>query len=298
VRWRGGVHPGPAASNLTAVRGPALCLAAVVLLAACSHSPVPPPAPPAPAPTTTTPTTQPDYSTVVLGAVQGSTTLPPAGVTPGAATIDGTVTDDTGAAVGGATVLLQRIVGGSIGQAYVMSAADGTWTAQGIAGGLYRIRAWLAPDLADTTPDELFVGATQTETVDLTVTHYAGVQITSSVAPNPPIIDEPANIVVQVTGATVDANGYVESKGQSGLPVQLFGSGQWDVSGNPIQTTDADGEAEWQATCTALGPQPLSVLVATTQASVLALGACSPVPPTTTTSTTVVRSSTTTTLRQ
>jgi Carboxypeptidase regulatory-like domain len=265
----------------------ALHVAAGMVAVACSGSPKPTPAPVPPVvTTTTTPTTLVDYSSVTLAPISGSTTIPVPSLTPGGSTLNGTVVDDTGAAVPGASVDIQRIVDGAVVQGIVDTSANGTWVAEGIMGGLYRVRAWLAPSLAETAPQIVFLAAGATQTLNLTVNHFSGMTVTSSVAPDPPIIGDPANIVVLVTGATVGTDGIVRSAGQAGVQVELFGEGQWEVEGDTTAVTDSDGYVEWQATCEVLGDQQLSVLVNGTQATALNLGDCSPVPTTTTTSTT------------
>jgi hypothetical protein len=258
-------------------------VAVALAVAACTGGHVAPPPTTAPPPATTTiPPTTVDYTAISLAPIAGSTTIPTIAVTPGQATLGGSVVDDTGAAVPGATVDLQRIVGSSVAESTVSTGSLGNWTAHGIAGGVYRVRAWRAPDLSETVPQVVFLGATQTLTVNLTVSHFTGLTVQSSVAPDPPIIGQPATIAVLVSGATVGNDGVVRAQGQGGVAVQLFGSGSWAISGDPSGVTSSGGYVTWQATCTALGPQPLQVLVDNNQTFPLSLPDCAPVPTTTT----------------
>ncbi|GAC1533638.1 MAG: hypothetical protein NVS3B12_13320 [Acidimicrobiales bacterium] len=261
----------------------ALSVAVMVVVAACTGGahrakPVAPLTP-----ETTMPiTTLADHSSDSLDGVSGRTTLTIA-LTPGQATLGGVVAGPDGQPVPGATVRLERVVGDQLAAANVGSAADGTWTAARIIGGLYRVRAWRAPDLAQTTPNIMFLGSKETQMLNLRLDRFTGVSVSSSLAPNPPIIDSPANLVVAVNAATVGPDGVVRGQGRSGVAVQLFGEGQWQISGSPGRTTNASGIASWQLTCVALGNQPLSVLVNGTDTFPLNLAPCSPVPPTTTT---------------
>jgi hypothetical protein len=286
---------GVARRRAVAVLGINLAVVAV----ACSGGSHPHPAPAPAVVATTTSTTLVDHSTDSLPSIAGETTVPAVAVTPGAASMTGTVLDDTGAAVPGATVGLQRIVGSQLAQTTVVAGPTGTWVAQGILGGLYRVRAWRPPDLAEPTPQVLFLADSGTQTLNLTVDHYTGISVAASVAPNPPIIGEPANIAVEVSGATVSSDGVVRSQGQPNVEVNLFGEGQWQVAGGTTELTSSSGLASWQATCESLGQQSLSVLVNGTQAFPLSLPSCYPVPTTTTststTSTTLGRGETTTT---
>ena len=266
---------------------PVLVLAA----AACSGGGAHPPAPaPVVATTSTTATTMPDDAIVVLGGVQGSTTVPPVGVTPGPVTVSGSVVDDTGAPVGAATVALERVVGSGVGSTDVTTAEDGSWRVQGILGGLYRIRAWRAPDLAQPTGTVVFLSAGgPNPSVALHVQHFTGTTVQTVVAPDPPIIGAPAELVVQVTSASVDGSGVVHQQPQPGALVSIIATGQWSVDGNPTQPTSAAGDVSWQATCEALGVQGLTVTIDAGAPVDLSVAACSPVP------TTTIPASTTTT---
>jgi len=252
-------------------------------VAACSgggHQP-PPPAP-VQATTSTTPTTAPDDASVVLGSVQGTTTVAPVGVTPGPVSVAGSVVDDTGAPVGAATVALQRVVAGGVGSTEVTTAEDGTWSVHGILGGLYRIRAWRTPDLAQPTGTLVFLSvAGPNPNVALHVQHFTGTTVQTAVAPDPPIIGVAADLVVQVTTASVDGNGVVHQQPQSGVLVAITATGQWSVDGDPEQPTSSSGDVSWQATCEALGDQGVTVTVDGGAPVDLTLPACSPVPTTT-----------------
>jgi hypothetical protein len=246
---------------------------------------------------TTTSTTVFDYSSVQIAAVPShpSVTIP---LGPGQATLNGTVTGPNGP-VADADVHVERIVDGISGSTDVPTKPDGTWTLPNLLGGEFRIRAWLAPTLALTTPSLLFLAATDTQTVNLNLSLYNGLQVSASIAPNPPIIDEPANVVVEVTSSVVGPDGVVRAAPAAGQLVQLFSSGLWTIGSNVPETTDANGLAGWGVTCTGFGSTPLSVVVNSADVVPLTLASCAPVPTTTTippTSTTS-RGGTTTTVR-
>ena len=264
-----------------------------VVIGACTAGHVKPTPPPNLAVTSTTTSTSLDYSTVVLAAVAGHRVVNvPIG--PGKANLNGTVSGPNGP-VGGAQVHIERVVDGNVGSADVTSQPDGTWSLPNILGGLYRIRAWRAPDLALTTPQVLFIAATDTKSVDLQMGSYGGTQVTAAIAPNPPIIGEPAALAVLVSADTVGPDGVVRSSPKTGFTVQLFGQGRWTVDGSLTQPADARGQARWTLTCQELGPQPLSVVLNSADVYPLNLPACAPVPTTTTTSTTVAPGGSTTT---
>jgi hypothetical protein len=254
----------------------ALTLTSVAVACSGGH-----PSPPIIVPATTTPPTYPDYSHNTLAAVAGQTTLTVA-LTPGTSNINGQVVDDTGAPVAGAIVHVERVVGSQVASTDIAAAADGTYSAQGIMGGLYRVRAWRIPDLALVNPQIFFLAAAQTYTANLQLQRFTGQQVSASIAPNPPIIDAPANIVVEAATDAVGTDGVVRGTGQPGVSVQLVGQGAWAISGSLTQITNGSGLVTWQATCTVLGPQALYVVLNNGSTFPLNLPACS-VPPTTTT---------------
>jgi len=236
--------------------------------------------PPAPVPvvTTTVPATVVDRSGDPLGTVPGRTTVT-IGITPGKATLNGTVAGPDGAPVPGADVHLERVVGDQQATADVTSQPDGTWSAPGVLGGLYRIRAWRVPDLAQTTPTIVFVLATETRTLALRLDRFGQVQVTSSVAPSPPVVGQPSQVVVEVTAATVGPDGVVRGQGRPGSVVELVAAGQWTIVGAVSQTTPASSIVAWRVTCDAVGAQGLSVLVNATDAFTLDVPACAPPAP-------------------
>jgi hypothetical protein len=259
-------------------RWPAAALA-LLAVAACSPTfqdtiPAPPPTR-ASAPTTTLP----DLSAVNLAAVAGQTTIAVA-MGPGGATLTGNVVGPTGP-VPGATVHVDRVVGDSSASTEVPTAADGTWTVAHVLGGRFRVRAWRAPDLALTSPQIIYMGATETRNLSLQLTQYQGVVVTPGIAPDPPIIGEPANLGVEVATETVDAKGVVRAQPLAAVQVALSGGGQWQVGGTNPATTTAEGTATWPVVCLVPGAQSLTAVVNTTQSVALSVTACS-FPPTTT----------------
>jgi hypothetical protein len=258
------------------------------------------------APTTSTDpsatTTTVDFSGVSLPSVRGSTTTTTVGLAGGRATLGGTVNGPDGPA-GGAVVRVERFVGDRVAASDVPVHLDGTWRAEGILGGRYRVRAWRVPDLAMPEPQIFFLQGTEKKALHLRLEEVGGFKAKASIAPDPPVVDRQAELRVLVTFTEVDANGVVRGQPQAGASATLVGSGRWQVDTvNPVRA-DASGVARWLLRCRDEGDQPLSVLVDTAQggASVaLELPACVFVRATTTTaappaSTTTSSTTTTTT---
>lgn len=270
-------------------------LAAFVVAAGCSDDPtakLPPPPTTVPLAPTTTAT---DSSGVALPGAPGRTTTTVA-IGPGAAALRGTVVVPEGA-VPGAIVRLERLVGDAVAAVELPTNPDGTWEAKDILGGRYRVRAWRAPDLAMTKPEVFFLEASEGRTLNLRLSRYEGLAVTSDIAPNPPEVNAPAGLVVLVTAREVDATGVVRANPVAGVRVELAGSG-WRLDSQNVTVTDSGGQARWQVRCRAEGQQTLSVVVNSQTPHSLDLPPCAPstAPPSTSTSTTV-RGSTTTTRR-
>lgn len=266
-------------------------LVALLLMSACSRNDtfsLPPP--PTTVPPTST-TASPDFSQTDLPRVPGrtTTTVP---LQPGMANIQGAVTGPDGP-VGGATVQLERLVGDGVGTAILTTQPDGTWTAAGILGGRYRVRAWLAPDLAQAKPSIFFLTSAEAKQLSLTVARYDGLAVASAVAPSPPQVGQAISLVVAVTNRSVDGSGVVRAAPVTRVSVELTGGPGWRLdSANPT-TTDGNGQARWVLRCQRTGPQALGVIVGGTNTFALDLPACDPAPPTTTSTTRASTTSTT-----
>ena len=244
-----------------ALAGAALGLAA--LAGACGSHGMGLIPPPKQAADLTSTTEQQDLTGVGLSGVSGRTTTT-VQVQGGAATLNGSVQGPDGP-VAGAMVHAERVVGDGFGSAEVATGPDGSWQLPGVRGGRYRVRAWRAPDLALVNPNVFFMGASDTKSMTLRVDRYTGPAVASSIAPNPPLVESPANLVVTLGTRTVDDRGVVRTAPITAT-VQLTGPGAWTVgTPNPTTTTGA-GRASWEITCQQGGTNPLSVDVSGTAA--------------------------------
>lgn len=152
----------------------------------------------------------------------------------------------------------------------------------GILGGRYRVRAWRSPDLALTTPQILYLGGKDSQSLTLTLSRYAGLAVASNIGPNPPILGQVADVAVVVSSQIVDAQGLVRGASVAGATVTLFATGSW-LSVSPADAiTDFNGRADFRLICQALGQQPLSVQVNGVNVFQLQLPGCVLPPPITT----------------
>lgn len=274
----------------------AVLLAIALVGAACSDvNSVSLPTPPSTGVPTTT-TLPPDFSGVHLAGVRGTTTTTTPAVGPGPAHLNGTVIGP-GGPIGGATVRVERLVDNLSGFADVPTAADGTWRIDNIKGGRYRVRAWRAPDLATSAPQLFFLQGSDTRSVALSLEVKQGSVVSSSMAPTPPPVDQPVNLVVQLSSRAVDNQGIVRAVPQVGVQLTLTGTGSWQVRSPNPSTTDPNGRVAWQLICRSEGSQPLSVSFGA-ETVALNLAACFEQPPPTTSTTSFLDESTTTTTRK
>ena len=266
-----------------------MLLVVLCLGAACTSRGVAPlPTPPTTKPRPST-TAVPDLTGVALREVPGRTTTTiPLG--PGAATIKGAVVGPEGP-IPGAVVRAERLVGEGLASVDVGTAADGTFLLANIKGGRWRIRAFRPSDLALVKPEVFYLEGAETKSLTLKLERYDGVGVSAAIAPNPPIVGEPTNLVVQVTFRSVDGQGVVRAVPVPGVRVELFGTGDWRVDGRNTQATDGAGQALWEVRCSSSGVQPLSVLVGDSDSFPLSLPPCAPAPTTTTTAATPTSSS-------
>ncbi|MEO7836422.1 MAG: carboxypeptidase-like regulatory domain-containing protein [Acidimicrobiales bacterium] len=260
----------------------AATVVALVTLSGCMTNrgatvePLPPP-PSTAAPASTT--VPPDFSAVALPRARGASTTTTIALGPGKATLKGTVSAPEGP-VTGALVRVERLLNDKVATMDVATQADGTWTLPDIKGGAYRVRAWKVPDLALVQPALFFLGATNTFGLDLKLERYAGPFPTSAVAPNPPLLGAPTNLVVQLDQRSVDDRGFVVAVPLAGVGVQLASTtGGWLVASANPAVTDSNGRARWVLRCGAIGAQPLSVtLTGATSPLPLAVPACTEIP--------------------
>lgn len=258
----------------------AAALTTTLVVAACTGGdPFEPLAVPEPHPgASTTTTAPPDFSGVALAPVEGTTTTSEVVVGPGPATLAGRV-DGPDGPVAGATVRLERLVGDAVATRDVTTAADGAWRASSVLGGRYRIRAWLAPELAAIEPQILFVAAGGAPDIVLKVERFQSTLVDLAVAPDPPPVGRRTNVAVRVSSQAVDDDGVIRVAPRPGVEVTLAGGGSWALEGTGLAVTDAAGRAVFTLVCLSPGPQPLMVTIPPGEAFPLAPPECVVPPP-------------------
>jgi hypothetical protein len=248
----------------------------------------------------------------------------------GSARLVGTVRGPTGP-VPGATVRVERLVADQMRRTDVVTGPDGRFELADVPGGRYRVRAFLAPSLAQTTAEVRFLADGQAHEIDLVVEDQRGLVVRADAAPDTPTEGSPVNVVALVTSRTVDADGVVRAQPVAGQVVELLGLGRWALrddggaagssssavtSSSATARTDASGRVRFELTCVTAGAPGLSLQVpitvrtgptgagstpptssTTSEVVPLELPACAPsASPSSTTSTTAGTASTATTV--
>jgi hypothetical protein len=267
-------------------------LAAAAVLAGCSHDDVNLPPPSSTSSTESPTTTVADYTGVSLAPVRGTTST--TAERPGHARLVGVVNGPDGA-VPGAIVRAEHLVGDAVYRHDVTVGPDGRWDLANVPGGRYRVRAFLAPTYAQVEPQVLFVKDGEQKTLSLRVDRFGNdaPRVQAVMAPDPVVVGNPANLVVRVSGQTVDGAGKVRTQPVAGLVVSLYGSSQWAARSTTTYVTGANGEAYFQLACRFSGTERITASIGTdpTPVSLPASTCVEPAP--STTSTTAPTTSTT-----
>ncbi len=198
-----------------------LLAVALVVTAACSDDHQ---SGPRPTPDTRSTTTVVDRSGVALARVPGQTTTTIR--EHGTATLTGSVRGP-GGLVEGATVRIERLVAGRVVRTDVLTGPDGRFLLGAVPGGRYRVRAFLAPSLAQVKPDVRFLDDGKEHTFDLAVEQQSGLVVRADVAPEPPLLGKAVNLVASVAERSVSTDGIVRSTPVVGVTVELAGLGRW-----------------------------------------------------------------------
>ncbi len=236
---------------------------AALLVGGCStpdgYAPLPVPDRSGASPTVPT-TPPPDYAGVELSRARGTTTTTLPSLTPGTASLRGTVLGPNGP-VAGAVVGIDRLVGDAVASGYVNSAADGSWEAVGLLGGRYRVRAWAVPDLSQVEATLVFVPSTgdPLAPLELRLEPIGRYVAEAVVAPDPPVVGRPANLVVRLSRRQIDSDGFVRTTPQAGATWRLVAEGKWTLqSGTSVG--DAAGRTTYRLVCEAPGTQPIAIV--------------------------------------
>jgi hypothetical protein len=210
------------------------------------------------------PSTAPvDLTGISIPGVEGTTTTAPVRSL-GTAHLAGIVKGPQGS-VPGAVVRLEHLVGDTV-TTDVIAGPDGHYDAPNIAGGRYRVRAFLPPRYAQTDPQVFFLADGELRGLDLSVKSFSGLAVASATAPDPPEVGEPATFVVRVANRAVDDGGVVRVRRVPNATVQLTGADGWSVTSSATASTNGNGDASFTLVCTTPGAGQLQAQIQATAA--------------------------------
>jgi hypothetical protein len=222
------------------------------------------------APATVVTTTPPPPSTaavdltgVSIPGVEGTTTTAPVRSL-GTAHLAGLVKGPQGP-VPGAVVRLEHLAGDTV-TTDVIAGPDGRYDALNIAGGRYRVRAFLSPRYAQTDPQVFFLADGELRGLDLSVRSFSGLAVASATAPDPPVVGEPATFVVRVANRAVDDDGIVRVRRVPNASVQLTDASGWSVTSPPTAVTNGNGDVSFTIVCTTPGASEIRAQIQATAA--------------------------------
>ena len=210
--------------------------------------------------------------------------LPPLPVRGGGASLSGLVVGPDGP-VAGASVLIERVVGDRTGSLALSSGGDGRYSVSGIHGGKYRIRAWQTPSLASRTSSLVYLNDFDgSADVEVPVERFTGKTMQIGLDISALNVGDTAHVRVLLTDQVVNDSGIVVGQGVAGARVKLASSASASMRvDDDTATTDSQGMARWEVTCTKEGTTGFTASGYGVTAS-FTTPSCGPRPTTTTTS--------------
>lgn len=207
------------------------------------------------------------------------------------------VVDQDGKPVRGADVRLERFVGPFKGWDDTTTGRDGSVVVGGLRGGRFRVRAWVAPRLATTEPQLVFLTAGEKTALTVRIDPHEGFLVQGAFLATTWQVDDSVVFDTLLVQEEVGTDGIIRGRPVIGAVTLAPVFGLW-VDGESTKLTDAAGHATFIAVCGATGVHEADVEAAGSFPARITLPECLPRdpnrPPADTTTTTVPDGSTTT----
>ena len=217
--------------------------------------------------TTVPPTSETVPETTLPRGTPRTVTTQSTAMGPGSARIVGTVSGPEGP-VTGAIVKVERFVGSEVATADVRT-QGGSWSVDSILGGSYRVTIFRPPDLAQVAAEVFFLAADETKTLTTNLTRFGDEDVTATIDPNPPLLGQPAVLVVRFGTGGVDAEGRVVMTPRPGVRVQLNLGPGVGLETAALVITDGSGAASWQVRCIIPGQFTAAIIVGNTSSALI-----------------------------
>jgi hypothetical protein len=159
------------------------------------------------------------------------------------------------------------------------------------------VRAFLPPTLTQPTAEVFLLGAGEERQLALVMNQYSEPSVAFAMAPEPAVLHQQVNIVVQVTGRFVGPDGFVTNQPLVGGSVDVTTSFGFERNTDPgPQITDQNGHVVVNYSCESAGAVQLQATVRSAPAAppLTAQDVVECIDPATTTTTTVPGSESTT----
>ena len=128
-------------------------------------------------------------------------------------------------------VRIERFVGVRSDSVQVAVAADGSYEANRLIGGRYRVRAFRQPDLAMISSSVFFLPAEEDVRLDLAVGRFGGTDVQAELLSGTLVVGESATVVALAQDVAVDGDGIVRGIPMAGATITADGGSDWSVEG-------------------------------------------------------------------
>ena len=166
----------------------------------------------------------------------------------GDALLEGTVVGPEGP-VAGAVVHLERHTSEGIGYLDTTTDEEGHWSLRDMAGGRYRIRAWLPGFLTMGRSEVRYVADDELASFDFSLWGVDSTPTLEFIHGGPMYEGAPATVAVFLGSRSIDATGVVVTNPIPGARIDVRTTAQVQVQGQPFGLTDTQGTARFLLRC-------------------------------------------------
>jgi hypothetical protein len=173
---------------------------------------------------------------------------PPVSMGGGSTRLQGSVVGPDGP-VAGALVHLERHTAGGVGHLDTSTDDEGRWLLQGLAGGRYRIRAWVPDQLTMGRSEVRYVADDEEATFEFSLWAVDPTPRLELVDGGPMYEGLPSTVAVFLGARSVDQEGVVVTNPLPGERITIVTTAQVQVLGQPFGVTDSQGAARFVVRC-------------------------------------------------
>ncbi len=173
---------------------------------------------------------------------------PPVAMSGGDARLTGNVMGPDGP-VADAVVGIERHTSDGVGSLRVATDAGGNWSAAGLPGGRYRVRAWLPGLMTMGRSEVAFLADEEPAAFDFSLWGVDPEPVLEFLHGGPIYQNLSATVAVVMSQRSVDLDGVVVTNPVAGSPVSIKVGRDVTLASSPIQFTDHQGAARFVLEC-------------------------------------------------